>query len=331
MKRRSFLQAATAIAPAAVPMIFGAPRAFAQSGTFPSKSVRIVVPVSAGGSADKLARVLAQRLGDTWKQTVVVENLPGASSSIGTSQVVRAPADGYTLLLGGDQLAVSPAIGTALPYNASTDLKGITKAVVNPQLLVVRPGLGVRNFGEYVALLKQRSQPITLALPGGNGSLQHLAVEMLNAKLGVKTNNIPYPGGGPATLDVLGGHIDAMLITLAAATENVRAGKLVALAVTTQERSKALPDVPTLQELGVKDYVVESWQGLLVPSKTPPAVIEQIHRDTVAVLRDPSISRQLEDLGFNIAASTPGEVDATITRDIDTYRRAAQAAQIKAS
>ena len=260
---------------------------------------------------------------------MVVDNVPGASSSIGTAQVVRAAADGYTLLLGSDQLSVAASLGTSLPYDASKDLKGITKAVVNPQLLVVRHGLGVANFGDYVKLLKSRPGKVSLALPSGRGSLQHLAVEMLNARLGTRTNNIPYPGGGPATLDVLGGHIDAMLITLAAATENVRANKLVGLAVTTPVRSKALPDIPTLQELGLAGYAVESWQGLLVPSATPAPVIEQLHRDVVAVLREPEIAKQLEDLGFNLVGGTPADVDQTIVRDIGIYKKVVAEAQIR--
>lgn len=327
MKRRSFLHAgAVALATPALGLSSTTP---ARAAAFPSRPVRIVVPVAAGGSADKLARVLGQRLSEQWKQTVVVDNVPGASSSIGTAQVVRAPADGHTLLLGGEQLAVAASLGVALPYDAAKDLKGVIKAVVNPQLLVVRHGLGVASFDDYVKLLKSRPGKVSLALPSGRGSLQHLAVEMLNGRLGTRTNNIPYPGGGPATLDVLGGHIDAMLITLAAATENVRANKLVGLAVTTPVRSKALPDIPTLQELGIAGYSVESWQGVLVPSATPAPVIAQLNRDISAVLREPEIARQLEDLGFNIAAGAAADVDQTIVRDIGIYKKVVADAQIR--
>ncbi|MFT4268039.1 MAG: tripartite tricarboxylate transporter substrate-binding protein [Xenophilus sp.] len=322
MWRRTFLHTAALALP------LGAPAAV-HAQTYPARTVRIVVPVAVGGSADKLARVLAQQLGAQWKQSVVVENVPGASSSIGTTHVVRAPADGYTLLLGGEQLAVSLAIGSVLPYDPRKDLRGIVKAVVNPQLLVVRPGLGVKDFAGYVELLKKRPGQITMALPAGKGSLQHLAVEMLNARLGLRTNNIPYPGGGPATLDVLGGHVDAMLITLAAATQNVRSGKLVALAVTTSTRSRALPEVPTLQELGVAGYVVESWQGLLAPAATPPSLVAQIHRDAVGVLRRPDITAQLEDLGFNLSAGTPADVDKTIADDVEAYKKVVQQAGIQ--
>ncbi|QYJ19122.1 tripartite tricarboxylate transporter substrate binding protein [Achromobacter sp. ES-001] len=305
-----------------------APVASEDANRYPNRPVKIVVPVAAGGSADKLARTLAQKLGEKWRQSVVVENQPGASSAIGNAAVAHARGDGYTLLLAGDALSLN-ALQASVPYDPVKDLQGVTKAVVNPQLLVVRPGLGVKTFQEFVALVKQRPGEISLALPGGTGSLQHLAVELLNERMGAKTNQIPYPGGGPATLDVLGGHVDAMLITLAAATENVRSGKLVALAVTTPTRSGALPDVPTMPEAGLPDYAVESWQGLSVPASTPRAVVDRINRDVVAVLREPDTAALLENLGFTIAATAPEAVDQTVRDDIATYRRIIASADVK--
>ncbi|MGV2861645.1 Bug family tripartite tricarboxylate transporter substrate binding protein [Achromobacter sp. AGC39] len=305
-----------------------APVASEDANRYPNRPVKIVVPVAAGGSADKLARTLAQKLGEKWRQSVVVENQPGASSAIGNAAVAHARGDGYTLLLAGDALSLN-ALQASVPYDPVRDLQGVTKAVVNPQLLVVRPGLGVKTFQEFVALVRQRPGEISLALPGGTGSLQHLAVELLNERIGAKTNQIPYPGGGPATLDVLGGHVDAMLITLAAATENVRSGKLVALAVTTPTRSSALPDVPTMQEAGLPDYAVESWQGFSVPASTPRAVVDRINRDVVAVLREPDTTALLENLGFTIAATAPDAVDQTVRDDIATYRRIIASADVK--
>ncbi|MDQ8034630.1 ABC transporter substrate-binding protein [Bordetella genomosp. 1] len=297
-----------------------APVASDEVARYPNKPVKIIVPVSAGGSADKLARTIAQRLGEKWHQSVVVENQPGASSAIGNAAVAHARPDGYTLLLSGDALSLN-ALQPQRAYDPQRDLVGVTKAVTNPQLLVVRPGLGVKTFQEFAELVKKKPGEVTLALPGGTGSLQHLAVELLNERIGAKTNQIPYPGGGPASLDLLGGHVDAMLITLAAATENVRSGKLVALAVTTSYRSKALPDVPTLQEAGLPDYVVESWQGLSAPAGTPRPLVERINRDVVAVLREPETASLLENLGFTLAATPPQDVDRTVAEDIATYRR----------
>ncbi len=336
MKQKSLLRGALALLTAAVlgtvvlTSLSGASPAQGEDVVrYPSRPVKIVVPVAPGGSADKLARTVALKLGEKWKQSVVVENLPGASSAIGNAAVARAKGDGYTLLLGGDALSLNALQPGVQHYDPVKDLVGITKAVINPQLLVVRPGLGVKTFAEFAALVRQRPGEVSMALPSGTGSLQHLAVEMLNERIGAKTNQIPYPGGGPATLDVLGGHVDAMLITLAAATENVRSGKLVALAVTTPYRSKALPDVPTLQEAGLADYVVESWQGFSAPASTPRHIVEKINRDVVAVLSEPETTALLENLGFTIVATGPEDVNETVSADISTYRRVIAAADIQ--
>ncbi|NYI02553.1 tripartite tricarboxylate transporter substrate binding protein [Cupriavidus plantarum] len=282
------------------------------------KPARIVVPVSAGGSADKLARILAVKLAERWHQTVIVENVAGGSGTIGAAQVARAAPDGRTLLLGGEGVTLNASLFKRLPYDTNHAFRGVIKAVVSPQILVVRPDLGVRSFQDYVTYTRRKPGELALGLPG-NGGIAHVAHEMLARQLGIRVNYIPYPGGGPATLDLLGGHIDATLITLAAVTDYVRTGKLTALAVTTPYRSKALPQVPTMAEAGVKDFAVESWQGLLAPAGTPTEVFERIYRDAAAVLADPATHAQLEEAGFNVVASNPRELDATLTRDLPRY------------
>lgn len=294
----------------------------AQADTaFPQKQVRIIVALAAGGSADKLTRTLAPKLSEKWGQPVVVENQPGASSSIGTSTVVRSKPDGYTLLVGDDQIAINIALGRKVPYDSIKDLRGITKAVVNPQILVVRPGLGVKNLDELVALAKKKPGEITFGLPGGVGSFQQLALIMLTKQLGIETNNIPYPGGGPIILDILGEHLDATLVTLAAAAPHVREGKLIPIGVSTPQRSKALPEVPTFQELGVKGYSIATWQGFVAPSKVPDEIIQKLYRDFAAVLKEPAITKQLEEMGYNVFASTPQETDRLIAEDIKTFSK----------
>lgn len=316
MKRREWL-AGTAAALAA-----GAwTRTATAATTFPAKTVRIVVPVAAGGSADKLGRTLAQGLTTIWGQSVVVENIPGAGGGIGAAQVVKSRADGYTLLLASDGLALNALQGRRVPYDVEKDFAGVAKAVVSPQILVVRPGLGVSNLAQYAALLKSKPGQITLGLPGSKGSLQHLAHAMLSQRIGANPNYIAYPGGGPAALDVLGGHIDATMITLAAVTEYVRAGKLVPIAVTTPQRSKALPNVPTVAESGYPGFAVESWQGVVAPLATPRPVIEQINRDILALLKQPDVSSQLEGLGFTLSGGTPKELDATLRNNLSSYAK----------
>lgn len=315
MKRREWL------AGAALTAVSGLWGGAVQASVFPNKTVRIVVPVAAGGSADKLGRTLSQKLTERWGQSVVVENVPGAGGSIGAAQVTKSRPDGYTLLLAGDGLALNALQGRRVPYDVEKDFSGVVKAVVNPQILVVRPDLGVRNLQQYAALLKSKPGQITLGLPGSKGSLQHLAHEMLSQRIGASPNYIAYPGGGPAALDVLGGHIDGTLITLAAVTEYVRAGKLVPIAVTTAQRSKALPNVPTVAESGFPGYAVESWQGIVAPSATPKAVVEQLNRDIVAVLQQPEISAQLEALGFTLAGGSAKQLDDTLRENLTGYAK----------
>jgi tripartite-type tricarboxylate transporter receptor subunit TctC len=326
MKWSVFIQTGMALSSA---LILGAGSASARAGEFPEKPVKIIVAVSAGGSQDKLARTLAPKLSAKWGQSVVVENIPGGSSSIGTTQGARARPDGYTLLMGSDQIAIDVALERKLPYDSLKDLRGITKAVVNPQLLLVRPGLGVKTLDEFVALARKQPGGITVGIPGGAGSFQHLALEMLNKQLGIQTNNIPYPGGGPILLDMLGGHLDATLITLAAATGHVRDGALIPLGVTTPTRSKALPEVPTLQELGVKDYAIATWQGFVAPRQVPDAIIHKLYQDFAAVLKDPAISRQLEETGYNVVAGTPEELDRDIVEDIQTFSKVVKESGIR--
>lgn len=307
------LLAAFASATAAMPAC-----ALESASTFPARPVRIVVPVAPGGSADKLARTLALRLGERWRQTVLVENVVGASGTIGAAQVARANPDGHILLLGGEGVTLNASLFKSLPYDTTHAFRGVSKAVVNPQILVVRPNLGVRSFQDYVALARRKPGELALGLPG-NGGIAHVAHEMLSRQLGIQVNYIPYPGGGPATLDLLGGHIDATLITLAAVTDYVRAGKLTALAVTTPYRSKALPQVPTLAEAGAAGFAVESWQGLLAPAATPTAVVDRISRDVAAVLAERATRHQLEDAGYVVVGSSAQELDATLTRDLPRY------------
>ncbi|WER48352.1 tripartite tricarboxylate transporter substrate binding protein [Cupriavidus sp. WKF15] len=316
MFRRNFLRAVLVLSPA---MLAASPLpAGAAEAAFPTRPVRIVVPVAPGGSADKLARTLATRLSEVWQQPVVVDNVVGASGTIGAAQVARARPDGHVLLLGGEGVTLNASLFKNLPYDTSHAFRGVTKAVVNPQVLVVRPDLGVRSFQDYVALARRKPGELALGLPG-NGGIAHVAHEMLSRQLGFRVNYIPYAGGAPATVDLLGGHIDATLITLAAVTDYVRAGRLTALAVTTPYRSKALPQVPTLAEAGAAGFAVESWQGLLAPAATPTAVVDRISRDVATVLHVPATRSQLEDAGYVVVASSAQELDASLSRDLPRY------------
>jgi tripartite-type tricarboxylate transporter receptor subunit TctC len=294
---------------------------------FPSKPVHIVVPVAAGGSADKLTRLIAELLTQRWGQSVVVENLGGASGTIGAARVAKAPADGYTLLQQGEGLTLNGILFDRLPYDGQKAFTPVIKAVVNPQILVVNPKTGIKDFRDYVARARAQPQSISLGLPG-NGGIAHVAHEMIAQETGAQVNYIPYSGGGPATLDVLAGHVDATLITLAAVTDHVRAGKLRALAVTTAYRSSALPDVPTMSEAGLPGFTVESWQGYFAPAGTPPAIVAKINRDIQAAISAPETRAKLEDMGFKVAGGVPSDLGRTLAGERMRYTKAIQTAGI---
>ena len=304
-----------------------APLAHAADVTnFPSRTVRIVVPVAPGGSADKLTRTLAEKLSTLWGQSVVVETVAGASGTIGAARVAKAAPDGYTLLQQGEGITLNGILFKNLPYNTQKAFTPVIKAVVNPQILVVNPGTGLYTFADYLARAKSQPESISLGLPG-NGGIAHVAHEILAQETGAKVNYIPYPGGGPATQDVLAGHTNATLITLAAVTEFVRAGRLRALAVTTNYRSAALPDVPTVAEAGgPAGFSVESWQGYFAPAGTPPEIVARINQDIQTVLKTPEIRAKLEDLGFKIAGGTAADLAASLQAEQPRYSRAIKTA-----
>ena len=249
---------------------------------YPSKSIKIIVPVSAGGSTDKLARLLAEKLSVAWKQSVIVENVTGAGGSIGATQVAKSKPDGYTLLLHSDAVVLNLALLSKPNYSLS-DFTGVVKVAANPQILVVRPGLGVSTLKEYAELIKSKPGIISVGLPT-NGGIGHISHEILSKALNLNVNYVPYPGGSPAAIAVMGEHVDATMITTAAVTEFIKAKKLVPIAVTTTYRSSALPDVPTISESGVPGFNVESWQGILAPASTPKEIVRKINRDTLLIL-----------------------------------------------
>jgi tripartite-type tricarboxylate transporter receptor subunit TctC len=286
---------------------------------FPIKPVRIIVPVAPGGSADKLTRTLAEKLSALWGQSVIVENIAGASGTIGASKVAKASPDGYTLLQQGEGLTLNSLLFRELPYDPQKSFTPIIKAVVNPQILVVHPGTGIKSLSDYLARAKAQPESISLGLPG-NGGIAHVAHEILAQETGARVNYIPYPGGGPATVDVVAGHTQATLITLAAVTEHVRAGRLRALAVTTSYRSPALPDVPTVAEAGkLPGFSVESWQGYFAPAGTPPAIVAKINRDIQSLLNTPEVRTQLEAQGFKVAGGSPSDLASSLEKEHPRY------------
>jgi len=296
------------------------------SDVYPSKPVKIIVPVSAGGSTDRLARLVAEKLAFAWKQPVIVENVTGAGGSIGATQAAKSKPDGYTLLLHSDAVILNLAL-LAKPTYSLGDLTGVVKVAANPQILVVRPGLGVSTLKEYAELIKSKPGIISVGLPT-NGGIGHISHEMLSKALNLNVNYIPYPGGGPAALAVMGEHVDATMITTAAVTEFIKAKKLVPIAVTTSYRSTALPDVPTIAESGVPGFSVESWQGILAPASTPKDIIKKINRDTLAILENPDFKKQIEAMGYGVSSGSADQFSASLADELKRYTQVIKDAKI---
>ena len=293
---------------------------------YPSKPVKIIVPVSAGGSTDRLARLLAEKLSVAWKQPVIVENVTGAGGSIGATQAAKSKPDGYTLLLHSDAVILNLAL-LSKPTYSLTDLTGVVKVAANPQILVVRPSLGVSTLKEYADLIKSKPGIISVGLPT-NGGIGHISHEMLSRALNLNVNYIPYPGGGPAALAVMGDHVDATMITTAAVTEFIKAKKLIPIAVTTSYRSSALPDVPTIAEAGIPGFNVESWQGILTPAGTSKDIVKKINRDTLVVLDSPDFKKQIEAMGYGVSLGSAEQFNASLNDELKRYTQVIKEAKI---
>ena len=278
------------------------PAAFAQQ-PWPSKPVRIVVPVPPGGSLDLLARTLSKELAPALGQQVLIENVPGAGGNIAFGQVANAAPDGHTLLHGWDPLSINTALYSSVPYKLS-QFAPITLAITSPQVLVINPKLEAGNLEEFIALARRKPGVLSLASPG-NGSPGHLASTLLGTLTGAEFVHIPYKGGGPALADLIAGHVDAAIVTLPAALQHVRSGRLKALGVSSARRAAGAPEIPTIAEAGVRGYELNSWQGFFAPAGTPPAIIQRLNAEIVRVLNNREIRDQLVAQGFEIVGSPP--------------------------
>jgi tripartite-type tricarboxylate transporter receptor subunit TctC len=277
----------------------------ASAQDYPAHTVTIVVPFPAGGSSDMVGRTLAQKMAEQWHQSVIVENKPGATGSIGAAAVKNAPADGYTLLVSSlAPFAVNPFLQKSLPYDPAKDFDLITVAVQAPNVLVATPELPVKSLADVIALLKKSPGQLTFA-SSGTGSSDHLTAELFWQRTGTSGLHVPYKGGAPAIADLLAGHVQLSFQNINAVIGQIQAKKLKALAITSATRSPLLPDVPTLDESGIKGVDVYSWQAMAGPKGLPPAVKAKIHAAAVAALRDPAVTKNMTDLGFEIVADTP--------------------------
>ena len=292
------------LAVVAVPaLLFGSA---AHAEDYPSRSIRVVVPFSPGGAVDGPMRLIAEELGKRLGQAVVVENKPGAGATIGTDVVAKAPPDGYTLLLASQTNAISATLYAKLPFDPIEDFTPITLIGREPGVVVVNPAVPAKTLQAFIAYVKAHPGEINFA-SSGNGSGQHLFAALLASKTGMKMNHVPYRGSGQATTDLLSGVVSMAIPGTAGMVGHIRAGRLRALAVTGAARSPQLPDVPTVMESGVPGYEAYVWMGLLAPKGTPPAIVERLNRDVVAVLGEDSVKRYMATAGIEIVGSTSAD------------------------
>ncbi len=310
----------------AAPMCAVSGAAQAQQG-FPDKMVKIVLPFAAGGSTDLLARSLAERLGEIWKQPVVVENRPGASGTIASTYVAKSAPDGYTLFVATAQThAVAPALYPKLQYDPIRDFTAVSELVTIPQVLVVNPEQPIHSVKEMVDYA--RRNPERFAHGGGTGAAAHMAMALLASSAGIKTLHVAYKGSGPAMIDLLGGRLNGGFDVLMTALPHIKDGRLRPLAVTTPQRSPMLPDVPTVAEF-YPGFEASVWFGLFGPANMPADLAAKISADTRQALTGPKMKERLEEAGFNIIASSPAEFTARIKDENVKWRKVIQDTGIK--
>lgn len=296
---------------------------------WPAKPIRLVVPFTPGGVTDTSGRLIADQLSKRLGQQIVVDNRPGASGNIGTGQVKTAAPDGYTLVLGFDgTMVINPHVFAKTPFDTVKDFAPVGKIGDATLILVANPELPVKNLQEVIALSK--SQPGGLSYgTSGTGGTPHIAGELLKARTNANLTHIPYKGGGQAMTDVLGGSIPLVYTAVAGAYGHVKSGKLRALAVSSAQRSTALPDVPTFIESGVSDFVVNSWVGILAPIATPPAIVTRLNTELNAVLNDPAVREKLRLMGIDATPGSADQFSAEIKRDLARYGEVVKSAGIR--
>ena len=307
-KRRTFVLAAT-VATAAVSL---APFAALAQAQFPAKPITIIVPFSAGGTTDILARVIGQYMGRDLGQTVVVDNRAGAGGNIGGQAAARAPADGYTLFMGTvGTHAINQSLYRKMPFDPIKDFAPLSRVAMVPNLLVANPSQPFKSVKEMIAFAKANPGKINFG-SSGNGSSIHLSGELFKQMAGVDMQHVPYRGSAPAVSDLLGGQISVMFDNMPSAIPHVKGGKLRALAVTTAKRSPALPDVPTIAEAGVPGYEATSWFGLLAPAGTPAPVVAKLNASILKALADPEVKKKLAEQGAEPHGEKPEQFAAFI-------------------
>jgi tripartite-type tricarboxylate transporter receptor subunit TctC len=288
---------------------------------FPAKGVRIIVPYPPVGGNDLLARPLAQKLSEKWGQSVVVDNRPGASGMIGADAVAKSAPDGYTLCVcASPEVALNVTLYPKMAYNPARDFAPITQIAVSPLVLAVHPSLPAQNVREYLALAKKQPGELAYSTVGA-GSPHHIAGEWVKLLTGVVVTHVPYKGGNPQLIDLMGGHIHSGYVALPVIAPHAKSGRVRLLAVTTAKRSPTIPNVPSLSESGLAGFDVSQWYGVVVPAATPSDITTRLHGDITDLLRTPDLKSRLGDMGAEPVASNAAQFSDFIRSEIAKYQK----------
>ena len=301
----------------------------AKAAEYPSRPIHLIVPYAAGGAADSIARIVAKRVGKSLGQTIVVENRGGGGSIVGTEFVNKAEPDGYTLLLGqSGPISINPAVYKSLPYDPVKDFAPISLTTASPYVMVVNPALGVKTLQEFVSLAKSKPGALNYGTTGV-GAANHLVTELFDSKAGIRMTHIPYRGTALAVADLLAGQVQVVFADPISALQHVNSGTLIALAVTSKDRSPVAPTVPTMSESGYPGFDAVGWHGILAPAKTPPQIVARLNAEIVEALKDPETRTLMESQAMQIVGSSPEAFANFIRQDIAIWKEVADQAKIE--
>jgi tripartite-type tricarboxylate transporter receptor subunit TctC len=302
--------------------------AFAQA--YPAKPVRIVVPSSAGGGTDIIARVLAPELSKRLGQQVIIDNRPGAGTMIGIEIAAKAPPDGYTLLMGLSTLAINSALYNKVPYDPVKDFAPVTLATTSASILVVHPSLPVRTLKDLIAFARARPGQLNYA-SAGTGTYPHMTYELFLSMAKLKMEHIPYKGTGPAMIDMIAGQVASMAATVITGMPHIRSGRLRPLGITSSKRSDVAPEIPTVAEAGLPGFESVQWYGLLAPANTPGDIVSRLHKELVQILQLPDIRKRFAADSVDTVGNTPDEFARHIASELDKWEKVARGARIPKS
>ena len=309
-------------------LLLTSPGAAAQG--YPSKPIRFVVPYPAGGPLDTVARLVGQKVSESVKQPVIVDNKPGAGGNIGADAVAKSAPDGYTILMGAVAThAINPALYASIPYDPVRDFEPVTQLASTPNVLIVNPSVPASNVREFIAYAKANPGKLNFG-SGSTGSAGHLAGELFKTLAGIDMTHVPYKGAAPAMQDLIGGRVQLMFDNFASASTQVKAGKVKALAVTTARRSALAPELPTVAESGLAGFDINTWFGIFAPAGTPREAIDRLHAEFTRALALPDVRERLVNLGAEPVGNKPAEFAAYIRAEAEKYARVIKASGAKA-